>query len=169
MIEDCLRARGPAALRARSRAGVEAAARLEQLPPACGPAPGSSPCGAKRRRAQRDLPRGWILSDAAIFRLAEASPRRARRSPPRSRSRDPMNEALAESLLEALREALERQNARLEPPQESRPTPEQKALIDRLAERGRCSCRCARRKRRNTGPARRAQGARDGRAQRAGP
>jgi ribonuclease D len=82
---------------------------------------------------KRDLPRGWILSDAAIFSVAEAGPTTrpaldAALSLPR-----PMNDALAESLLAALREKPEATEEDLEPLRDSRPTPEQKAVMNRLA------------------------------------
>jgi ribonuclease D len=72
----------------------------------------------ERLARARDLPRAWILPDAAIFSIAEGG------SPP-------LNDSLAASLQGALNEAsndLEDQ----EPRQDARPTPEQKAVIDRL-------------------------------------
>jgi ribonuclease D len=67
----------------------------------------------------RDLPRAWILPDAAIFSVAQgASP--------------PLNDSLAASLLEALEEAPDDAGDQ-EPSQDARPTPEQKALIERLS------------------------------------
>jgi ribonuclease D len=71
----------------------------------------------KQARA-RDLPRAWILADAAIFSTAQGSAA-------------PLNDSLAASLEDALKEA---SNDVLdeEPSQDARPTPEQKALIERL-------------------------------------
>jgi ribonuclease D len=72
----------------------------------------------KQARA-RDLPRAWILSDAAIFSAAQGSA-------------PPLNDSLAASLEDALKEA---SNDVLdeEPSQDARPTPEQKAVIERLS------------------------------------
>jgi ribonuclease D len=72
----------------------------------------------KQARA-RDLPRAWILADAAIFSTAQGSAA-------------PLNDSLTASLEDALKEA---SNDVLdeEPSQDARPTPEQKALIERLA------------------------------------
>jgi ribonuclease D len=72
----------------------------------------------KQARA-RDLPRAWILSDAAIFSTAQGSV-------------PPLNENLAASLEDSLKEA---SNEVLdeEPSQDARPTPEQKAVIERLS------------------------------------
>jgi ribonuclease D len=77
---------------------------------------------------ERDLPRAWILSDAAIFGIAHAAPRDAAAL----EAVQPMNEKFAATLLEALRAASDAPLTDLEPVQDSRPTPEQKALLDRL-------------------------------------
>ena len=66
----------------------------------------------------RDLPRSWLLSDAAIFSIAGGAPPQ-------------LNDSLAASLQDRLKEAandLEDQ----QPSQEARPTPEQKVVIERL-------------------------------------
>ncbi len=67
----------------------------------------------------RDLPRAWILDDTAIFSIAHGGP-------------NPLNDSLAASLEQAFKEspaeALDQQ-----PSQDARPTPEQKARIERLA------------------------------------
>ena len=81
---------------------------------------------------ERDLPRGWIVADAAIFQIAEANPTtRAALTSALSLPR-PMNESIAESLLEALRQSSGREAGDAEPSRDARPTPEQKAVIDRL-------------------------------------
>jgi ribonuclease D len=77
---------------------------------------------------ERDLPRAWILSDAAIFSIAHAAPTDAAALD----AVQPMNEKFAATLLEALRAAADARLTDLEPVQDSRPTPEQKALLDRL-------------------------------------
>ena len=66
----------------------------------------------------RDLPRAWILPDAAIFSIAQGSA-------------PPLNESLAASLQGALEEAANDAWDQ-EPSQDARPTPTQKAVIDRL-------------------------------------
>jgi ribonuclease D len=66
----------------------------------------------------RDLPRAWILSDAAIFSVAQGS-------------FPPLNESLAANLKGALEEASNDAGDQ-QPSQDARPTPEQKALIERL-------------------------------------
>jgi ribonuclease D len=66
----------------------------------------------------RDLPRAWILPDAAIFATAEGTA-------------PPLNESLAANLLESL-QAMPDAPDDQEPSQDARPTPEQKAVIERL-------------------------------------
>src|ERR1700678_1324473 len=66
----------------------------------------------------RDLPRAWILPDAAIFAVAHGS-------------LPPLNDGLAASLQGALAETSQDTEDQ-EPHQDARPTPEQKAVIDRL-------------------------------------
>jgi ribonuclease D len=76
----------------------------------------------------RDLPRAWILADAAIFSIAHANPA----TPAALEAVQPMNEKFAATLLEALRGSSV-SAADHEPIQDARPTPEQKALLERLS------------------------------------
>jgi ribonuclease D len=80
----------------------------------------------------RDLPRSWILSDAALFDIARsnaatAAALRALPDVPKS-----LNETFAASLLEALRADALIDPGDQEPSREQRPTPEQKLDIERL-------------------------------------
>ena len=77
---------------------------------------------------ERDLPRAWILSDAAIFSIAHADPK----TPAALGSVEPLNEKFAATLLAALDASSGAALEDLEPVQDSRPTPEQKALLERL-------------------------------------
>jgi ribonuclease D len=79
---------------------------------------------------ERDLPRAWILSDAAIFAVAHAAPN----TPAALDAVAPMNERFAVTLLAALNAASGTPLTDLEPVQDARPTPEQKALLARLNE-----------------------------------
>jgi ribonuclease D len=80
----------------------------------------------------RDLPRGWILADDAIFAVAAADPADPAALTDALPSRRPMKDSLAESLLEALRGGATEEVADAEPGRDARPTPEQRAVIDRL-------------------------------------
>lgn len=77
---------------------------------------------------QRDLPRSWILPDPAIFSIAQANPRTAAAL----ESVHAMNEGFAAAILEALDRA-QNDATDLEPSQDARPTPAQKATLERLS------------------------------------
>ena len=78
---------------------------------------------------ERDLPRAWILSDAAVFSIAHANPATAAALD----AVQPMNEKFSAALLDALALSSSGELQDMEPVQESRPTPEQKALLDTLS------------------------------------
>jgi ribonuclease D len=78
---------------------------------------------------ERDLPRAWILSDAALFSIAQANPATAAALD----AVEPMNERFAATLLDALAISAAGGLTDMEPVQDARPTPEQKALLDRLS------------------------------------
>jgi ribonuclease D len=78
---------------------------------------------------ERDLPRAWILSDAAVFSIAHANPA----TPAALDAVQPMNQKFAATLLDALAIAAADGLRDLAPVQDSRPTPEQKALLDTLS------------------------------------
>ncbi len=78
---------------------------------------------------ERDLPRAWILADAAIFSIAQANPA----TPAALDAVQPMNEKFAATLLDALVVSSGKALQDRQPVQDSRPTPEQKALLDRLS------------------------------------
>jgi ribonuclease D len=79
-----------------------------------------------------DLPRSWVLSDAAIFDIAQstaATPAALRALPEVPAS---FNESFAASLLETLRADALTEPEDHEPSRDQRPTPEQKQTIERL-------------------------------------
>lgn len=78
---------------------------------------------------ERDLPRAWILSDAALFSIAQANPVTAGAL----EAVQPMNERFAATLLDALKNSAAGELQDFEPVQDSRPTPQQKALLERLS------------------------------------
>jgi ribonuclease D len=82
---------------------------------------------------ERDLPRAWIVPDAAIFALAEANPRSRAALDAVHAMPANFNDAFAAGLLRTLEEESAQPVTDLEPGQDSRPTPEQRALIERLA------------------------------------
>jgi ribonuclease D len=82
----------------------------------------------ERMARERDLPRAWILSDAAIFSIAHAAPVDAAAL----QDVQPLNERFTAGVLEALHSAAAGPLDESEALQDSRPTPEQKALIEKL-------------------------------------
>ena len=83
----------------------------------------------ERLARARDLPRAWILPDAALFSIAQGNPTTAAAL----ERIQPMNDKFAATLLEALGTAAVGDAANDEPIQDLRPTPEQKALAEDLA------------------------------------
>jgi ribonuclease D len=87
----------------------------------------------ERTARARDLPRAWILPDAALFAVAQANPgsRSALSAlkvlPPN------FNEGFAEGVLQALKESSMNSLDDFKPGQDARPTPEQKLIIERLS------------------------------------
>src|SRR6266403_1272176 len=91
---------------------------LAQLAPAARARAKAGAVWREKQARARDLPRAWILPDADIFSIAQgASPA--------------LNDSLTASLSDAL-EASSQDMSDQEPSQDARPTPEQKAVIDRL-------------------------------------
>ncbi len=82
---------------------------------------------------ERDLPRSWILPDAAIFAVANTNP--ASRAALDAVTALPanFNAGFADGLLHVLHEAASAPVTDEEPSQDARPTPAQKTLIERLA------------------------------------
>jgi ribonuclease D len=87
----------------------------------------------ERLARERDLPRAWIISDAAIFAVAQANPGSRAALAALDAMPANFNDAFAASLLRTLHEESTRPIDDLVPSQDARPTPEQKALIERLA------------------------------------
>lgn len=81
----------------------------------------------ERVARERDLPRSWILDDQTLFAVAHAAPKDAGAL----EGIKPLNARFAASLLEALAAVSLNDTDEPQPP-DLRPTPEQKALIERL-------------------------------------
>jgi ribonuclease D len=106
---------------------------LKHLPPAPRARARTLAVWREAMARERNLPRGWIIPDAAIFAIAELNPaNRAALDAVRALPQ-PLNDSISASLLEALSLGSAMAVTDREPGQESRPTPEQKAVIERLA------------------------------------
>ena len=86
----------------------------------------------ERLARDRNLPRSWIIADAAIFDLAQANPTRLAQLRAVPSIPASFNESFASSLLAVLTGEARSAPEDLEPSQESRPTPAQKALAQEL-------------------------------------
>ena len=86
----------------------------------------------ERIARERNLPRAWILPDAAVFAIAHGSPETAADLAALRGMPQPFNAGFAESLLAALRDRRREAPEDDEPGRDLRPTEAQKALIDRL-------------------------------------
>lgn len=82
---------------------------------------------------ERDLPRAWVLPDAAIFAVAHANPESPAALGALHAMPGNFNGGFAAGLLRVLHGESALPVTDLNPGQDSRPTPEQKALIERLA------------------------------------
>lgn len=82
---------------------------------------------------ERDLPRSWIIPDAAIFAVAQANP--ASRAALSALAAMPanFNDGFAGDLLETLHAQSGLPVEDMNPSRDARPTPEQKAIIERLS------------------------------------
>jgi ribonuclease D len=133
VLEDCAALEDPRLYELDPREAWRRLRNLRQLPPATRARARALAVWREKIARERDLPRGWIISDAQIFNLAQARPATRAALDAALGLPRPMKGALAEGLLEALGEAAQTQAAEPEPSRDPRPTPEQKAQIDRLA------------------------------------
>jgi ribonuclease D len=82
---------------------------------------------------ERDLPRAWIIPDAAIFAVAQANPSTLSALGALNALPANFNEGFALGLLEVLKVQAGEPVTDLNPSRDSRLTPEQKAVTERLA------------------------------------
>jgi ribonuclease D len=118
VTEDCVALADPALYQPDPKLAWQRLRGLAQLPPQARRRAKTIAVWREKLARARDLPRAWILADAAIFAAAQGTP-------------PPLNESLAASLHAALEEASD-EAADEEPSQDARPTPQQKVLIERL-------------------------------------
>jgi ribonuclease D len=133
MLEDCMTLEDPKLYEPDLERAWRRLRNLNQLPPPARPRARALAVWRERTARERDLPRGWILDDSGLFKAAVANPdTRAALSAALSPAR-PLNDGLADGVLEALRGAPAHETADEKPLRDPRPTPEQRALADRLA------------------------------------
>ncbi|MDP9015101.1 MAG: ribonuclease D [Pseudomonadota bacterium] len=86
----------------------------------------------ERVARERDLPRAWIIPDAAIFAVAHVNPGSRAALLAIDAMPSNFNDAFAASLLQAIDEESTVPLSDLSPSQDARPSPQQKALLERL-------------------------------------
>ena len=133
VIEDCLSLEDPRLYELDPAQAWKRLRNLNLLPPAARARGRAAAVWRESMARARDLPRGWILSDAAIFSVAATAPSSRAALDAALSLPKPMNDALAEGLLAALREGAGAAGEVAGDARDSRPTPEQRAVIDRLA------------------------------------
>ena len=132
VIEDCRALEDPSLYEPDPADAWKRLRSLHKLPPAMRARAKVLAVWREKTARQRNLPRGWVLDDEALFRTAESLPPTAAALAATLSARRPMSEALAEDLLGALRDSASG-TMDSAPAADLRPTPEQKAVADRLA------------------------------------
>ena len=132
VIEDCRALEDPSLYEPDPADAWKRLRSLHKLPPAMRARAKVLAVWREKTARLKNLPRGWVLDDEALFRIAESLPATPAALAATLSSRRPMSEALAEDLLEALRDSA---GGAMDtaPAADMRPSPEQKALADRLA------------------------------------
>jgi ribonuclease D len=132
-LEDCLALEDPALYEPDPARAWERVRGLAQLAPRPRSRAKAIAVWREKQARDRDLPRSWILADAAIFEAAQANPTTPQALRQLHSLSDEFHDACAHSLLEVLREAAQRDPDDMEPSRELRPTAEQRSLMERLA------------------------------------
>ena len=91
----------------------------------------------ERRAIRRNLPRGWVLADDALRAIARAAPETAAQLARLEVMPPGAAEKMGADILETLNDAANQSPDGIVQRQDSRPTPEERALTQRLAERTR--------------------------------
>lgn len=132
-VEDCAALEDPRLYEPEPEQAWERLRGLGQLNPAPRARAKSLAIWREKLARERDLPRSWIIADAAILAVAQENPT-SRASLESVHAMPPnFNEAFANSLLRTLHEESAQPVTDQNPSQDARPTPAQKILIERLA------------------------------------
>ena len=131
--EDCAALEDPRLYEPDPAQAWERLKGLTQLGPAPRARAKSLAVWREKLARERDLPRAWIVSDVALFALAQANPQSSAELIALPAMPPNFNEALALGLLRTLQDAASVPLTDLNPGQDTRPTPEQRKIVDRLA------------------------------------
>jgi ribonuclease D len=132
VIEDCSALEDPSLYEPDPADAWKRLRSLHKLPPAMRARAKVLAVWREKTARLKNLPRGWVLDDEALFRTAESLPATPAVLAAALSSRRPMSETLAEDLFEALRDSAN-EGMDTAPAADMRPTLEQKAVADRLA------------------------------------
>ncbi|HTV97177.1 MAG TPA: ribonuclease D [Steroidobacteraceae bacterium] len=133
VLEDCRMLEDPALYEPDPEQAWKRLRNLRQLEPAMRARAKVLAVWRERTARERNLPRGWIVPDEALFRTAAELPANAAALAASLSPQRPMPHALAQELLGALRESSTGEALDEPPSSDSRPTPEQKRVMERLA------------------------------------
>jgi ribonuclease D len=131
-VEDCAAMQDPALYEPEPAKAWERLRGIGQLDPKPRARAKNLAVWREKLARERDLPRAWIIPDAALFAIAHVNP--ASRAALGSVDAMPpnFNAGFAESLLQALHEVPGPDAVDEEPARDARPSPEQKVLAERL-------------------------------------
>jgi ribonuclease D len=132
VIEDCRALEDPSLYEPDPADAWKRLRSLHKLPPAVRARAKALAVWREKTARLKNLPRGWVFDDEALFRTAESLPATPAALAATLSSRRPMSGAVAEDLLETLRDSASGEMDTA-PAADMRPSPEQKALADRLA------------------------------------
>lgn len=131
--EDCAALEDPRLYEPDPALAWERLKGINQLDPASRARAKSLGVWREKLARERDLPRAWIISDVALFAAAQANPQSRSALNALQVLPPSFNDGFAASLLRTLQDAAAVPVTDLNPSQDARPTPQQRALIDRLA------------------------------------
>lgn len=134
-LEDCRALSEPSLYVADQQRAWERVRGLLQLQPHPRQRARALAAWREREARERDLPRAWVLSDTAILETAQANPADAQSLRQLLRLSEQFPTALAEGAIAALRESSRQDPEDMNPPRDARPTPAEKSLAERLAQR----------------------------------
>ncbi|MDP9066483.1 MAG: ribonuclease D [Pseudomonadota bacterium] len=131
--EDCAALVSPALYEPDPARAWERLRGLDQLDPRARALAKALAVWREKLARERNLPRAWIIADAAIFQVAQTEPASRQALARLDAMPANFNDDFAESLLHALRQASAQPVEDVRAAQDERPTAEQKALAAQLA------------------------------------
>jgi ribonuclease D len=132
-LEDCAALSDPTAFTADPARAWERLRGLAQLDPVPRQRARELCLWREREARSRDLPRSWIMTDAALLEAAQANPATATALRRLLALPEDFPAALADGAIAALQDGSRQAPQDQEPARDARLTPEQKSLVEKLA------------------------------------